>query len=432
MPRRQLIGNCILKVASEIGQTTTGPNLNATDSTCKIWPSTLNLGYQPFAQNLSANNQTLIPPIVAAPGVLWPASLSDNNWTKQHLLPVVAPTMAANPALKLLSPNPQSFNTVQNREDNSVRANRIDFSPFTPSDWSLESFLTKLPASSSSCETQDLIKSQSATEISSTHNSHQVNNLLSIHVSCSSFYFLSQPISTPISRKRKEDAKKVEAINSLSDDSDIEIVWPLPDSNYRIRPRAPKTKPKYVSPVGQNKVKYLKCHGEVFLYIFYYIFLVFQKAKFNATHLKGEKGSKCNAGSIFDDSRPPSNSNSRPVMHQQHMPFTTTTATLHGPATTILATIPPTGGLSIENLQQTITPVQEPETWKFDSSFQSTESLVPSNDNEEFLMIDSGVYLFECEASNSSFNTTVPESPDQNSVKMEKSITGAPSNQVNC
>ena len=182
MPRRQLIGNCILKVASEIGQTTTGPNLNATDSTCKIWPSTLNLGYQPFAQNLSANNQTLIPPIVAAPGVLWPASLSDNNWTKQHLLPVVAPTMAANPALKLLSPNPQSFNTVQNREDNSVRANRIDFSPFTPSDWSLESFLTKLPASSSSCETRDLIKSQSATEISSTHNSHQVNIVLPIHV----------------------------------------------------------------------------------------------------------------------------------------------------------------------------------------------------------------------------------------------------------
>ena len=157
--------------------------MNATDNTCKIWPSTLNLGYQPFAQNLSTNTQTLTPPIVAAPGVSWPATLNENSWTKQHLLPVVAPTMATNPTLKLLSPNAQlSFNTIRNREDNSVKANRIDCSSFTPSNWSLESFLTKLPASSSSCETRDLIKSQSATEISSTHNSHQVNIVLPIHV----------------------------------------------------------------------------------------------------------------------------------------------------------------------------------------------------------------------------------------------------------
>ena len=119
-------------------------------------------------------------------------------------------------------------------------------------------------------------------------------------------------------------------------------------------------------------------------------------------------------------------------MHQQHPPSTTTTATLHGPATTISATIPSTGRLSIENLQQTTTPVKEPENWTFDSPIQSTETLDPSNDNEEFLMIDSGVYLFECEASNSSFNTMDPESPGQNSVEMEKSITDAPVNKVNC
>ena len=99
--------------------------------------------------------------------------------------------------------------------------------------------------------------------------------------SCSSFYFLFQPISTstPICRKRKEDAKKVEAINSFSDDSDIEIVWPLPDSNSRIRPRAPIPKPKYVSPVGQNKVKCLWYHEKVFLYIFYYNFFLFSNRK---------------------------------------------------------------------------------------------------------------------------------------------------------
>ena len=248
--------------------------------------------------------------------------------------------------------------------------------------------------------------------------------------SCSSFYFLSQPISTstPISQKINEETKKVEAINSISDDTHDEIVWPLPDSNSRIRPSTPIRKPKNVSPVG-HEVKYLKCFYILFSDIF---FFVFQKAKFTAIQPREVNVSNWNAVTTFDDSLPPSNS--RPAMHQKHPPSTTTTASLHGPATTVSATIPPTGGLSIENLlpQQTTTQVQEPENWTFNSPIQSTETLDPSNDNEEFLMIDSGVYLFECETSNSSFNTTDPESPDQNKVKMEKSITGALSNQVNC
>ena len=133
--------------------------------------------------------------------------------------------------------------------------------------------------------------------------------------------------------------------------------------------------------------------------------------------------------STFDDSLPPSNS--RPVMHQQHMPSTTTTAPLHDTATTILATIPSTGGLSIENLQQTTTQVQEPENLKSDSSFQSTETSVPSNDDGN-VVVDSAIYSFEYETSNSSFNTMDPKSQDQDSVEMVKPITGVPLNQVTC
>ena len=249
--------------------------------------------------------------------------------------------------------------------------------------------------------------------------------------SCSSFYFLFQPISTstPISQKINEETKKVEAINSISDDTHDEIVWPLPDSNSRIRPSTPIRKPKNVSPVG-HEVKYLKCFYILFSDIF---FFVFQKAKFTAIQPREVNVSNWNAVTTFDDSLPPSNSNSRPAMHQQHPPSTTTTATLHDTATTILATIPSTGGLSIENLlpQQTTTQVQEPENLKFDSSFQSTETSVPSNDDGN-LVVDSAIYSFEYETSNSSFNTMDPKSQDQDSVEMVKPITGVPLNQVTC
>ena len=153
--------------------------MNATGITCNMWPSTLNVGHQPFAQNLPANTQPFITPILAAPGFVWPAS--GNLWAQPNL-PVIAPARAVNPAPIVLSPNPPSDFTaepvpVRNAEENSLNANRIDFSSFTSSDWCLESFLTKNPAPSSST----MMENQSATEIASPV-SHQVNIVLSIHV----------------------------------------------------------------------------------------------------------------------------------------------------------------------------------------------------------------------------------------------------------
>ena len=97
--------------------------------------------------------------------------------------------------------------------------------------------------------------------------------------------FLSQPIftSTPICSKSSEEAKKVEATNSISEDSDIEIVWPLPDSKSKIIPSA---KSKYVSP-ADRKVKYLRCCCRFEEFIIYILFpegQVFRSQR---------KGSKC-------------------------------------------------------------------------------------------------------------------------------------------
>ena len=142
---------------------------------CKILPSTMGLVNvrQSLIQISSANTQTLLRPIPAAPGVVCPATLSDR--TNQHL-PVIAPSMSANPEPKVLSPNQQSaFSTVvpvRKTEENSLKANVSDFSSFAP-DWPLGSFLTEMPVPSSSFDTQDLMENQSATEI--TTISHQVN-----------------------------------------------------------------------------------------------------------------------------------------------------------------------------------------------------------------------------------------------------------------
>ena len=79
--------------------------------TCNILPSSLDLinAYQPLTQNLPTNTQTLKTPISADHGIVWPATLSDNSCTKQHLSSI-APTMEANPEPKVLSPNfPTAF-----------------------------------------------------------------------------------------------------------------------------------------------------------------------------------------------------------------------------------------------------------------------------------------------------------------------------------
>ena len=144
---------------------------------CKILPSTMGLVNvrQSLIQISPANTQTLLRPIPAAPGVVCPATLSDR--TNQHL-PVIAPSMSANPEPKVLSPNQQSaFSTVvpvRKTEENSLKANVSDFSSFAhASDWSVGSFFTEMPVPSSSFDTQDLMENQSATEI--TTISHQVN-----------------------------------------------------------------------------------------------------------------------------------------------------------------------------------------------------------------------------------------------------------------
>ena len=77
--------------------------------------------------------------------IVWPATLSHNTCTKQHL-PIV-PTMADNPEAKELSPNPPSAFTpvipVRDIEKDSLKTNQIELSSFTPSDRSFKTVLTK-------------------------------------------------------------------------------------------------------------------------------------------------------------------------------------------------------------------------------------------------------------------------------------------------
>ena len=114
--------------------------------TCQIPPCSLFNADQLLAQNSPTNTQTLMPPIPAAPGVVWPATrLSGNSDTKQHL-PIV-PTMADNPEAKELSPNPPSAFTpvipVRDIEKDSLKTNQIELSSFTLSDRSFKTVLTK-------------------------------------------------------------------------------------------------------------------------------------------------------------------------------------------------------------------------------------------------------------------------------------------------
>ena len=108
--------------------------------TCQIPPCSLFNADQLLAQNSPTNTQTLMPPIPAAPGVVWPATrLSGNSGTKQHL-PFIMTTMAANPEVEVLSTNPPSaFTPVKN----SLKTNQIELSSFTPSDRSFKTVLIK-------------------------------------------------------------------------------------------------------------------------------------------------------------------------------------------------------------------------------------------------------------------------------------------------
>ena len=113
--------------------------------TCQIPPCSLFNADQLIARNSPTDTQTLMPPILAAPGVVWPATLSHNTCTKQHL-PIV-PTMADNPEAKELSPNPPSAFTpvipVRDIEKDSLKTNQIELSSFTLSDRSFKTVLTK-------------------------------------------------------------------------------------------------------------------------------------------------------------------------------------------------------------------------------------------------------------------------------------------------
>ena len=137
--------------------------------------------------------------------------------------------------------------------------------------------------------------------------------------------------------------------------------------------------------------------------------------------------------SIVDDSLPPPVGDSAAgIVLQQHSP--SATATQHDDATILDTTeIPPTRELSIANLEPEDAAIQVQEPAQLTSlwAIQSADTSVPSNHNEKLLTTDSAIYSAK-DMNISSSITLNSESAVDNSVEMEKSIAGAPMNQVCC
>ena len=130
-----------------------------------------------------------MPPIPAAPGVLWSEALA-----KQHL-PVIASAKAVN-----LEPDELSANRTTGPADKPLNAIPINYFSFTPTEWSLESFLSTNQESSSSSETQGTAERPSNSFIGDTPVAHQVkycvaDPCLGIRQSGSNINIFSYPFS---------------------------------------------------------------------------------------------------------------------------------------------------------------------------------------------------------------------------------------------